>query len=180
MSDRYIVIADSLKYQPHTYAFDIWMQQFFKRIDVSKLLIYLVDQVDPQVLPFLAKEFDVEGNKGWNFADTVEEQRELIRQAVALHRYKGTPWAVEQSIIMAGMDGATLVENVGTDPATGWAVFRVVPPVGLESDTELNARVVTLVNVYKNARSVLEGVFYPLIYDGTYRYDGTRSYIGIP
>lgn len=78
------------------------------------------------------------------------------------------------------MDGATLVENVGTDPYTGWAVFRVIPPVGLESDTDLNARVVTLVNVYKNARSVLEGVFYPLIYDGTYRYDGTRSYIGIP
>ncbi len=180
MSDRYLVIADSIKYQPHTYAFDIWMQQFFRRLDVSKLLIYMVDTVSIDVLPILANEFDVMGNKGWNFCETEDEQRALIKQAVQLHRYKGTPWAIEQVIEQAGLTGAVLMEGVGTDPDTGWAVFRIVPPVETPSDPAVNEKLVALVNVYKNARSVFEGVLYPLIYDGTYLYDGTRHHVGTP
>jgi len=180
MSDRHVIIADSIKYQPHTYAFDIWMQQFFNRMDVSKVLIYFIDKVSIDVLPILAEEFDVLGNKGWNFATTEDEQRELIKQAIMLHRYKGTPWAVEEAVKMGGITGATLVESCGDDPDTGWAVFRVVTPIDLVSDPEVNEKVVTLVNVYKNARSVFQGVLYPLIYDGTYLYDGTRHYVGVP
>ncbi len=180
MSDRHVIIADSIRYQPHTYAFDIWMQQFFKRLDVSKLLIYFVDRVSIDVLPILADEFDVLGVKGWNFAVNEDEQRALIKQAVLLHRYKGTPWAVEEAVKMGGLAEFDLMERVGDDPETGWAVFRVVAPVDLPSDPAVNTKVVTLVNVYKNARSVFQGVLYPAIYDGTYLYDGTRHYVGLP
>ena len=155
-----VILADSVKYQPQWYAMDIWMQQTFKRIDLSKLLIYFVSVVDSDVLPFLAQEFDVLGTKGWDYATTDDEQRDLIRKAVQLHRYKGTPWAIKQVMAQAGLIGATLLEGTGTGPG-GWAVFRIVLDITvLAPDPAQIANAVTLINLYKPQRCILEGLFY--------------------
>lgn len=67
-------------------------------LDLTKLLIYWLDIVDASALPVLAKQFHVMGLEGWEFAHTEAEQRALLKQAVELHRRKGTPWAVRQGI----------------------------------------------------------------------------------
>lgn len=67
-------------------------------LDLTKLLVYWLDIVDASALPVLAKQFHVMGLEGWEFAHTEAEQRALLKQAVELHRYKGTPWAVRQGI----------------------------------------------------------------------------------
>jgi|GEM_PF-810673 len=159
--DKNVILADSIKYQPHLYAFDILMQQTFRRMDVSQLLIYFIDTVNAEALPYLAQEFDVLGIKGWDYAADETAQRELIKKAIELHRYKGTPWAVEQVIAQAGLTGAVLEESVGDDADTGWAVFRVVLDIGtIAPDPAQIANATTLINLYKNARSKLEGIFY--------------------
>lgn len=67
-------------------------------LDLTKLLVYWLDIVDASALPVLAKQFHVMGLEGWEFAHTEAEQRALLKQAVELHRRKGTPWAVRQGV----------------------------------------------------------------------------------
>ncbi|MCP0736551.1 phage tail protein I, partial [Salmonella enterica subsp. enterica serovar Mbandaka] len=68
----------------------------FAQIDLTALLVYLVDIVDASALPSLAGQFHVQGLEGWLFAANEQEKRELIKQAIELHKYKGTPWAVRR------------------------------------------------------------------------------------
>ncbi len=67
-------------------------------LDLTKLLVYWLDIVDASALPVLAKQFHVMGLEGWEFAHTEAEQRALLKQAVELHRRKGTLWAVRQGV----------------------------------------------------------------------------------
>lgn len=67
-------------------------------LDLTKLLVYWFDIVDASALPLLAQQFHIMGLEGWDFATTESEKRALLKQAVELHRYKGTPWAVRQGI----------------------------------------------------------------------------------
>lgn len=155
-----VLIVNPIKYQQQWYAMDIWMIETFKRIDLSKLLIYFVDICDDRVLPLLAEEFDVLGVKGWDFCRNKDEQRALIRMAIQLHRYKGTPWAVKRAMEQAGLTGYVLTENTGSGP-TGWAVFRISVPFSMmPADPQIVLNAIALANVYKNARSVLEGIFF--------------------
>lgn len=139
---------------------DVCIQEMMRRVDLSQLLLYFVEVVDDRVLPFLAEEFDVLGVKGWDFCRNKDEQRALIKMAIQLHRYKGTPWAVERAMEQAGLIGAILVENSGTGP-TGWAMFRIEVPVGLmPADPMVLLNALALAKVYKNARSVLEAILF--------------------
>ena len=158
MTNKDVLISPAMKYQPHWWALDIWLQETFRGIDLSKLLIYFVEVCDDRVLPLLAEEFDVLGVKGWDFCRNKEEQRSLIKMAIQLHRYKGTPWAVRRAIEQAGLTGYVLTENTGSGP-TGWAKFKVEVPFSLmPTDPTVVLNALALVNVYKNARSVLDGV----------------------
>ncbi|MDI1471939.1 putative phage tail fiber protein [Thermodesulfovibrio sp. N1] len=70
-------------------------------IDLTPLLIYIIDHVDSSALPHLAWQFHIEG---WELAETDKEKRTLIKRAIELHRYKGTPWAVKEAIKACGYE----------------------------------------------------------------------------
>lgn len=91
------ILPSSLQTDPNYLALNRILEQW-QDIDLTQLLIYWIDDVDASVLPHLAKQFHVLGLEGWDYATTEAEQRALIKQAVELHRYKGTPWAVRQGI----------------------------------------------------------------------------------
>ena len=93
MSDLPSSLAKDPNYQALVRLLDQWQE-----LDLTRLLIYWLDDVDVSALPHLAKQFHVLGLEGWDYAMTETEQRELLKQAVELHRYKGTPWAVRQGI----------------------------------------------------------------------------------
>ncbi|MBI4691687.1 MAG: phage tail protein I, partial [Nitrospirae bacterium] len=69
---------------------------------LDKLLVYLIDEVSADVLPFLAWQFHVEG---WELSGTESEKRTLIKNSIELHRYKGTPWAIENALKSISIDG---------------------------------------------------------------------------
>ena len=71
-------------------------------LPVEKLLVYLVDQVDARLLPELGRQFHVTGLEGWGIAATDDARRALVRRAIALHRKKGTPWAVREALKPVG------------------------------------------------------------------------------
>ncbi|WP_268593550.1 phage tail protein I [Escherichia coli] len=126
----------------------------FAQLDLTVLLIYLVDLVDVTALPSLAEQFHVQGLEGWLFARNERQKRDLIKQAIELHRYRGTPWAVRQVLKILALDG-DISEwfEYGGKPY----FFRMgvtLETRGLTED-EFNALIV-LIHEYKNVRSKLE------------------------
>ena len=64
---------------------------------------------------------------------TEAAQRDLLKSAIALHRFRGTPWAIKQALASIGMGagylcskGQTSWGGVAYPSNQGWAVFRVM------------------------------------------------------
>lgn len=196
-------MADSVRMQRHLYAMDILMQQRFSRLRPDKILVHFLDIVDASILPALAEEFDVLGIKGWDFVTTEKEQRELLKNAIALKRRRGTEWAVEQAINLVYSNYAV------DDHFTHWAIFRIRIDSNVEwPDPDKAARALALINEYKPKSRHLKGIYFTGIngddsitidetdlvvnydsaqddtmsmgngffYDGAQNYDGDRNY----
>lgn len=178
--------------------FDVFSKtadQLFRDVDLSPAMVYMVDTVNANALPYLAKQFDVEGFKGWNLAVTETQKRELIKTAIEIKRHLGTPYAIKRALLAIGFDNVVIAEGVvGGDVYTydgtyihdglmlyggmNWASFNVtlfVPDPTLISD-ETKALIRELIIYYKNARSLLVNVFY--LDDGLNYYDATQTHNG--
>ncbi|EEJ9033292.1 phage tail protein I [Salmonella enterica subsp. enterica serovar Oslo] len=128
----------------------------FAQLDMTTLLVYLVDVVDASALPSLAEQFHVQGLEGWLFASDEQEKRELIKQVIELHKYKGTVWAVRRVLEILSLPGAI----------TEWFeyggkayFFKVdIELVNQGMDENLFNNLVELIHQYKNVRSKLEAL----------------------
>lgn len=167
MSDETIV-ASAITTFPHLVAFDRLAKERFANIPIDALLIYFIDTVNVTALPFLARQFDVLGYKGWKLAKTEQEQREVIKRAIELHRFAGTVWAVKEALKTIGYPDAVLVEHALSGP-NGWATFRIEINAGNNpiSVTQIE-ELVKMIKVYKNARSHLIDVSYKLELDDAF------------
>ena len=167
--------------------------------DLTEFLVYLVDTTVASTLPYLAEQFMVDGLRGFTVAETEQEQRELIKQAIRLHKLIGTPYSIKRACATVGFPIIILVEGVDTgDPNTDWARFDVwVTTEDNRTVTgELMDRIRALINLYKPERSHLgvlgffllleeqNRVFAPIegmsddenLYDGEFEYNGEITY----
>lgn len=172
------LLADSIRNVPHLAAFDALAAARFDAIDVSPILINLIDTVPASALPYLADQFDVSGIKGYKFAVTDTDKRDLIKKAIDLHRYKGTPFAVKESLKSLGITDVGILEGVLSIIYNGlylydgsftygeiqWPRFRVIINASTFSlvDMALYRNIVVLVNEYKNVRSHLVDISFRL------------------
>ena len=106
---------------------------------------------EEKYLPFLAYAFKVDF---WDESLSVEDKRALIKQSLALHRYKGTTWAIER-VFEAFNIKAVVKEwfNYGGEP------YHFKIDLSLEDKEITPARADELtkyVGIYKNVRSVLD------------------------
>ena len=100
--------------------------------------------------------------------DAVTSQRELIKMAIQLHRFRGTPWAIKNALGALGWAIVSIQEGQttwgGTDfPADqGWAVFRVrihlAPDQSVDSFATPTA--IATIDFFKPARSWLDSLWY--------------------
>ncbi len=159
------VLADSIQEIPHIDAFEQLWATRLNAIEIDQVLVYIIDTVTAEALPYLAEQFDVAGYKGYKLATTEADKRRIIKQAIELKRYMGTVWAVKQAMVAVGYGDAELIEGVdeGT-PDIDWAKFRVVADLGegkgLNSETA--SELAGLINEYKNVRSWLLDVSFKL------------------
>lgn len=79
-------------------------------LDLSVLLVYLIDHVEKSALIWLGKQFSLFGD-GWELAKDETSQRELIKTAIEIHRYKGTPWSIKKALAVLGFGDAVLIEH---------------------------------------------------------------------
>src|SRR5216684_4333928 len=99
---------------------------------------------------------------------TEAAQREMLKSAVPLHRFRGTPWAVKQALAALGWTQVSLLEGQsrwgGTAyPASqGWAVFRVM--INLVNGQAVPSWVVSTaaaaVKFFKPARAWLDSIWF--------------------
>jgi len=74
----------------------LWEQH--AQLPLEHLLPYLVDTAPEAVLPYLAEQFSLTDEAIWPAAKTLVSKRLLLKQAIELHRLKGTPWAVKSLV----------------------------------------------------------------------------------
>jgi hypothetical protein len=89
------------------------LEEFFTLEVWQPLVPMLIDTVPAEGLTHLAEFFSVLGADGWEYVATEAEKRALLKQAVELHRHKGTPWAVRTSVEQAGFGEVLIEEGFG-------------------------------------------------------------------
>ena len=128
----------------------------FAQLDLTALMVYLVDLVDASALPALAEQVHVQGLEGWLFTTDEREKRELIKQAIELHKYKGTIWAVRRVLEILSLPG-TISEWFEYGGKAYF--FKVdIELVDKGMDENLFNNLVELIHEYKNTRSKLEAL----------------------
>ena len=122
-------------------------------IDLTPLLIYIIDNVDSSALPHLAEQFHIT-EEGWEFAKTEQEKRELIKKAIEAHKHKGTLYAIKQIFNALGLD-AEVWEwfEYGGQPYRFKLMLKSVV-----QDEDTYRKLVELVNKWKNERSWLDSI----------------------
>lgn len=170
MSDN--ILASGISGKDHLAVFDKIAKARFAALEIEKALIYVIDTVDADALYWLAEQFDVLGYRGWKLAKTEADRRSLIKRAILLHRYKGTPYAIKEGLRSVGFDNTVIQEGVdyihdssadydGTATYGGgnWATFRVIFDLGNDKgmSAEQTSDLLALVDEYKNVRSRLLG-----------------------
>ena len=157
MNNNGSILPSPLSAVPHVWALDYVAKEALGDVPTMKLLLLFLDTVDAQALPYLAELFDVAGAKGYAYAITEADKRQLLKDSIELHRVKGSVWAVKKSLEQAGYASGVLTEGSGGH----WANFRVTVPFGtFPIDYEQIATGARLVNEYKPARSHFEGFYY--------------------
>ena len=136
----------------------------FDNVDLAPIMVYLVDVVHESALPWLAKQFDVDGFRGFDQCTSIDQQRELIKNAIQLHRNLGTTWGINKACKLIGFTPKSIQENVPIYPVGQniWCAFRVeltpddLGKIGTGSLTMLKS----FISYYKNARSILTEVYF--------------------
>lgn len=148
-------------------------------IEIERVLPLLVDITPAQALIWLARQFNVMGVKGWKYVSTDEVRRELIKAAIELQRFKGTPWSIKEALRRIGYDNVTINENLtdlvqvynGTIIYDGsftyggdfhWAIFSVTIDYIEELTAEQLQDIFDVINEYKPTRCKLLAVTIPV------------------
>jgi P2-related tail formation protein len=156
--DSRLVIASGIADNELAKAFSRLVSERWDNFDLTPFMVYLVDSCTASALPYLAEQFDVAGLQGFEIAENEEQQRELIKRSIALHKFIGTPWAIREACRIAGFPVIILEEGVaeGT-PDIDWAKFRVYiqPDDGRAIVAEETRKLRLFVEFYKIERSHL-------------------------
>jgi P2-related tail formation protein len=100
----------------------------------------------------------------------IAAQRTLVKTAIQLHRFRGTPWSIKSALAMLGWADVSMLEGQASwggsqYPADqGWAVFRAMVQLqpGQSLDPGAPAIATATVNFFKPARSLLDSLFFVL------------------
>lgn len=155
------VIASSLSGNELAGALSELVAMRWDNYDLSPFMLYLVDVCVPAALPYLADQFDVDGLRGFAMVVDEEQQRELIKQSISLHKYMGTPWAIREACNTIGFP-VILLEEGATIPGAAttlddWAQFRILIEAATNRyiTAEEARKLRQFVEYYKNERSHL-------------------------
>lgn len=158
------------------------------QLDLSQVMTTLVDLLGDECLPLLAEKWSVTGYDGMLLADSDESKRALIKNAVDLHRHKGTPYAIRQVLRQLGFGEIEIDEGlkartyehslVATIPADKrWAYYAIRLSRPITNEQASNLRKV--LRNFAPARCELAVLDYksaPIRYNNKARYNGAYNH----
>lgn len=167
------ILPGSIKIAAHIKALDLMVADRVNGINTSVVLVNLIDTAPAAALPYLAEQFNVmRGYKGWRFMTTDADKRALLKRAIELNKFAGTPFAIEEVLKLIGVVGAIEIKErtaILHDRSclhdglayygNHWAYFRVLldfANYGLISIDDIRGVILE----YKNVRSRLYEVSY--------------------
>lgn len=159
------------------------LDQSLAKLDINTMLVYLIDWVQPKLLPHLADQFSLLDEAAWQLAESEQAKRNLIKNAIELHRFKGTPWAIREVIRLLGFGEVSLQEGPATQRDIEqskkpiWPLYRVILKRPLTNDQAVLLRRVLL--SVAPARCRLISLDYQLVairYNAVARYDGQYNH----
>lgn len=144
----------------HIKIFDEICEERFSKIDIDTLLVIIIDNLPTDALLHLAEQYHITGNEGWLHANTESEKRALIKNAIKIHRYKGTKYALLEIFNTLNLSG-TITEwfEYGGKPYH----FRVRFDTDKLFEEKFEKEILDLIHENKNVRSVLECLVLHLI-----------------
>jgi len=103
-------------------------------------------------------------------AGAIQARREVVKSAIQLHRFRGTPWAIKSTLATIGWPHAAIKEGQASWGGTaypgnqGWAVFRVIVNLAPEQPVVRGVAqtIVTAINFCKPARAWLDSLWFAL------------------
>lgn len=172
--DNKNVIASALSDNELARAFSELVAERWDNWDLTPFLPYLADVCAPAALPYLADQFDIDGLRGFGMAATEEQQRDIIKRSIALHKFMGTPWAIREACRVMGfpvirLDEGVIFQNNGaygnaygraydiTIERESWACFNVLVEADMARHITIDdvQKIRLFIESYKNERSHL-------------------------
>lgn len=150
------LLPASLKNNKDIIKFSSIIDNYLSNIDniIDKLTIYArLDDgtLEEEYVDALAKTFHLLANESYRFAGTTEQKRELVRNALILHKTKGTKYAVERVCNILDMKEAKLTEwfEDGGEPYT----FKINANAFDGLNEETIRLLYAMIDEFKNIRS---------------------------
>lgn len=161
-------------------------------VDLTPLLVYIIDNVTETALPHLIQQFHVAGLEGARLAENATNKRALLKRAIALHRLKGTPAGIKQALAEIGFGDTVIIERSGDihyDGVTsfdglyhyasvgGWAEYKIT--IGRPVTEDQAGLIQAMCKEFAPARCHLYEIDYTeaaLRYNGEHLYNGTYNH----
>lgn len=145
--------------------------KLFLRVNQSIIDDNFEEQPDSVLLHLLWENHLLKKSEGLALANSKKERADLIRASIQLHRYKGTPYAIERALKAVKIKGKTeeWFEYDG-EPYHFW--------VELSLNQKLNdlKLIREMIMEYKNVRSWFEGFVIAALEQGFWYWDDSYSY----
>ncbi len=132
---------------------------------INAVIYPRIDEIeDESLLDLLAWQFHVEG---YELAKNVEEKRNLVKNAIELHRYKGTKYAVKGVLKFLNLPGE--IQEWFEYQGEPYRFKVEVSSPSRQITPELRDKLIQLINEYKNERSWLDELVLSYLVSATYK-----------
>lgn len=155
-------LVPALKKEPITSLAKLIDDFIYQHIDLDVLLLWAnIDDMKVDLLDHLAYQLHVDS---YEQTDAIDVKRQLIKRSIAIHRHKGTVFAVKTAIATV-FEQANLSEwfDYGGEPYH-FKVDKITAALRGNKDI---TRLVELINQSKNVRSWLDEVSFERTITGT-------------
>jgi phage tail P2-like protein len=146
------LIPDSIR-DKSTEAFNALIDRL-GTLDLTPLLVYIIDNVSASALPHLAGQFGLLGDEGWLITQTDQARRDLLKNAIEKKRYKGTKYGLTLALQSLGL--SVTVKEWFEYSGQPYHFKVTIDNSTLEITSQTLARLDRFITEYKNLRSVAD------------------------
>lgn len=117
------VLPESVRHAPEFVAAAATLDAmlYLGDVETGNVLIWSrIAGLEEPILTNLAAQLHLEGYEGWQMAETLEEKRQLVKDSIKLHFYKGTRYTLERIAEILDLEANIVEWWEAPDDPTFW------------------------------------------------------------